>query len=76
MAWVNDLHTLLNETTSEIVGLKDITVKDTASFISLGNAVLSSDTNLEEFYRTLFKVIGRTRIEAVKLRKDSGLGIA
>ena len=76
MAWVNDLHTLLNETTSEIVGLKDITVKDTASFISLGNAVLSTDTNLEEFYRTLFKVIGRTRVEAVKLRKDSGLGIA
>ena len=76
MAWVNDLHTLLNETTSEIVGLKDITVKDTASFISLGNAVLSTDTNLEDFYKTLFKVIGRTRIEAVKLRKDSGLGIA
>ena len=49
MAWVNDLHTLLNETTSEIVGLKDITVKDTASFISLGNAVLSTDKNLEDF---------------------------
>ena len=76
MAWVNDLHALLNETTSEIIGLKDITVKDTASFISLGNAVLSTDANLEDFYKTLFKVIGRTRIEAVKLRKDSGLGIA
>lgn len=76
MAWVNDLHTLLNDTTAEIVGLKGITVKDTASFISLGNAVLSTDTNLEEFYKTLFKVIGRTRIEAVKLRKKSGLDIA
>lgn len=76
MAWVNDLHTLLNETTDEIVGLKGITVKDTASFISLGNTVLSSETNLEEFYRTLFKVIGRTRVEAVKLRKNSGLDIA
>lgn len=76
MAWVNDLHTLLNDTTAEIVGLKGITVKDTASFISLGNAVLSTDTNLEEFYKTLFKVIGRTRIEAVKLRKSSGLDIA
>lgn len=76
MAWVNNLHTLLNDTTAEIVGLKGITVKDTASFISLGNAVLSTDTNLEEFYKTLFKVIGRTRIEAVKLRKKSGLDIA
>lgn len=76
MAWVNDLHTLLNDTTDEILGLKGITVKDTASFISLGNAVLSSDTNLEEFYKTLFKVIGRTRVEAVKLRKNSGLDIA
>ena len=76
MAWVNDLHTLLNDTTDEVVGLKGITVKDTASFISLGNAVLSSNTNLEEFYKTLFKVIGRTRVEAVKLRKSSGLDIA
>lgn len=76
MPWVNDLHTLLNSTTDEVVGLKGIIVKDTASFTSLGNAVLSSETNLEEFYRTLFKVIGRTRVEAVKLRKESGLGIA
>lgn len=76
MAWVNDLHTLLNDTSSEIVGLQGITVKDTASFISLGNAVLSTDTNLEDFYKTLFKVIGRTRVEAVKLRKKSGLDIA
>lgn len=68
MAYVNQLYNLLNETTKEIVGLQILSVKDTASFLSLGDAVLSSASNKEAFYSKLPVIIGKYtyKIRALK----------
>lgn len=71
MATYNQIYNLLNAITNESVGGTAITVKDTASFISLGNTVLDSSQNIDEFYSKLPDVIGRiiTRYQAIKRRK-------
>lgn len=71
MPTYNQIYNLLNAITQESVGGTAITVKDTASFISLGNVVLDSSQNVEEFYSKLPDVIGRiiTRYQSIKRRK-------
>ena len=46
MATYNQIYNLLNAITNESVGGTAITVKDTASFISLGNKILDSSQNI------------------------------
>ena len=74
MATFNQIYTLVNAITQESIGGTGITVKDTASFVTLGNLVLSSSDNTDEFYNKLPDVIGRivTRYYTVK-RRDRGL---
>jgi len=71
MATYNQIYNLLNAITNESVGGTAITVKDTASFISLGNKILDSSQNIDEFYSKLPDMIGRiiTRYHAIKRRK-------
>lgn len=71
MATYNQIYQLLNAITHESVGGTAITVKDTSSFISLGNLVLDSSQNIEAFYSKLPDVIGRiiTRYQKIKRRK-------
>lgn len=72
MAFVNNtLYSLLNETTKEIVGLQNISVKDTSTFLSMGNAVLSSEQNTSEFYSALFQQIAKVSVRARKLARKS-----
>lgn len=70
MATFNQIYQLLNAITNESVGGTAITVKDTSSFISLGNMVLSSDDNVDEFYKKMPDVIGRitTHYQAIRRR--------
>lgn len=56
----NQLYTLLNSFKNEIIGAENITVKDTASFISFGRAVMSTDNNKDSCYQALADRIGRT----------------
>ena len=56
----NQLYTLLNSFKNEIIGAENITVKDTASFISFGRAVLATDNNKDSCYQALADRIGRT----------------
>lgn len=71
MATYNQIYQLLNAITNESVGGTAITVKDTSSFISLGNLVLDSSQNIDAFYSKLPDVIGRiiTRYQKIKRRK-------
>lgn len=71
MATYNQIYQLLNAITNESVGGTYISVKDTASFISLGNIVLDSSQNIDEFYSKLPDMIGRiiTRYQKIKRRK-------
>lgn len=62
MATVNQIYGIVNDAASDALGEKAIAVKDTAGFVSLGDVVLSSDTNKEQFYKALVDRIGRTVI--------------
>ena len=56
----NQDYALLNSMKNEIIGAENITVKDTASFISFGRVVLATDNNKDSCYQTLADRIGRT----------------
>ena len=56
----NQLYALLNSFKNEIIGAENITVKDTATFISFGRAVLATDNNKDSCYQALADRIGRT----------------
>ena len=63
MANVNQIYSLLNATSKEALGDSAITVKDTTTFISLGNQVLSTDETKESWYNKLADRIGRTYVK-------------
>ena len=63
MANVNQIYSLLNATSKEALGESAITVKDTTTFLSLGNQVLSTDATKEAFYDKLADRIGRTYVK-------------
>lgn len=63
----NDIYALLNATTNEMVGGTTVAVKDTASFIALGNEILSDVVKTEEFYGKLGNVISKTIARAMVL---------
>ena len=56
------IYTVVNSAATQALGQGAIAVIDTASSISLGNAVLSSSVNTEAFLNTLAQRIGRTII--------------
>ena len=64
MATVNQIYALVNDAAAEALGEQNISVKDTAGLVSLGDVVLSSDENKEQFYKALTDRIGRTVIAA------------
>lgn len=64
MATVNQIYAMVNDASKEALGAKALAVKDTATLVSLGNVVLSSDSNKDAFYKALTDRIGRTVIAA------------
>lgn len=62
------IYTVVNSAATQALGTGAIAAIDTASFVSLGNAVLSSATNTEAFLNTLAQRIGRTIISYRKYR--------
>ena len=54
------IYEIVNSVTSQALGREDLTAVDTASFIAMGDAVLSSNTNTEPFINTLVQRIART----------------
>ena len=60
MSTYAQIYGLMNDVTSLMTGETQFTTAvDTSSFVSLGNEVLSSATNVEQFYQKLPDVIGR-----------------
>ena len=49
MSKVEQIYTLVNETAKESMGEKAIAVKDVSSLIALGDSVLSSASDTENF---------------------------
>lgn len=60
----NQIYAFINEVQKQALGKEAITVKDTASLVSLGETVLASDTNKEQFYQKLVDRIGATYVKS------------
>ena len=60
MATFNQIYTMVNDATAQMYGSGAITVKDTSSLVSLGEKVLSSETDKDVFFKTLVDRIART----------------
>ena len=60
MSNVNQIYTLVNEVSKESMGEQAISVKDTSTLVALGDAVLKSDIDTENFMNALVDRIGRT----------------
>lgn len=58
----NQIYSLVNQIAKETMGTNTIEATDTSSLVALGNLVLSSTTNTENFMNTLVQRIGRTII--------------
>lgn len=56
----NQIYALVNSVTAQALGDAAITAVDAQGLVSLGNTVLSSQTNTEAFLNTLVQRIGRT----------------
>ena len=84
MATVTQIYGLVNDAAKEALGSQAITVKNTTSLASLGDVVLSSETNIDLFYKKLADRIGRTVVvnrpyetkERRVLKDDIAWGIA
>ena len=71
MSKVEQIYTLVNETAKESMGEKAIAVKDVSSLIALGDSVLSSSSDTENFLNTLVDRIARTVFSVRRYETDT-----
>lgn len=65
----NQIYEIVNSIAQQALGKTDITVTDT-TFVSTGKIILSSDANIDAFYKTLIDRIGRTVLAIREYRAD------
>ena len=75
MSTVNQIYALINDVAKQTFGTEAITVADTSTLVALGDKVLSSDTNTDNFTNALVDRIGRTvfSIRRYNASGDEGL---
>ena len=71
MSKVSQIYDLVNQTAKESMGEQAITVKDVSSLIALGDSVLASNTDTENFLNTLVDRIARTVFSVRQYESDS-----
>ena len=71
MSKVSQIYDLVNQTAKESMGERAITVKDVSSLIALGDSVLASNTDTENFLNTLVDRIARTVFSVRQYESDS-----
>ena len=71
MSKVEQIYALVNETAKESMGEKAIAVKDVSSLIALGDSVLSSASDTENFLNTLVDRIARTVFSVRRYETDT-----
>ena len=71
MSKVEQIYTLVNETAKESMGENAISVKDVSSLIALGDSVLSSASDTENFLNTLVDRIARTVFSVRRYESDT-----
>lgn len=71
MSKVEQIYTLVNETAKESMGEKAIAVKDVSTLIALGDSVLASNIDTENFLNTLVDRIARTVFSVRQYESDT-----
>lgn len=71
MPTVNQIYTVVNDSAKAALGTTAITAVDTATFLSLGNQVLSSNTNREAYYNALVDRMAQTAIAVREYEADT-----
>lgn len=71
MSKVEQIYALVNETAKESIGEKAIAVKDVSTLIALGDSVLASNTDTENFLNTLVDRIARTVFSVRQYESDT-----
>ena len=71
MSKVEQIYTLVNETAKESMGEQAIAVKDVSTLIALGDSVLSSASDTENFLNTLVDRIARTVFSVRRYESDT-----
>ena len=71
MSKVSQIYDLVTQTAKESMGEQAITVKDVSSLIALGDSVLASNTDTENFLNTLVDRIARTVFRVRQYESDS-----
>lgn len=75
MALVSQVNTIVNQAAQMALGESAVEVVDTSTLIALGDAVLSSETNVINFGGALTALIGRTIISIREYRADMGRAV-
>lgn len=75
MALASQVNTIVNQAAQMALGESAINVVDTSTLIALGDAVLSSETNVVNFGGALTALIGRTIISIREYRADMGRSV-
>lgn len=75
MSTVNQIFNIVNDTAKQTFGESAITVVDTSTLVALGDEVLKSDENTENFTNTLVDRIGRTIFSIRAYTTDNAEGM-
>lgn len=67
---IEQIYNTLNSVTGQMVGFTAISVTDISTFYSLGNAVLASNTDTDNFLNVLVDRIGKTVLRTLDLNLD------
>ena len=75
MSTVNQIFNIVNDVSKQTFGEKAISVVDTSTLVALGDEVLKSDENTENFTNTLVDRIGRTVFSTRAYTTDNAEGM-
>ena len=75
MSTVNQIFNIVNDVAKQTFGEKAISVVDTSTLVALGDAVLKSDENTENFTNTLVDRIGKTVFSTRAYTTDNAEGM-
>lgn len=75
MSTVNQIFNIVNDTARQTFGESAITVVDTSTLVALGDEVLRSDENTENFTNTLVDRIGKTIFSIREYTTDNAEGM-
>ena len=75
MSTVNQIFNIVNDVSKQTFGEKAISVVDTSTLVALGDAVLKSDENTENFTNTLVDRIGKTVFSTRAYTTDNAEGM-